>query len=315
VPRARGLLRRPPGKASGLLAAFCFVARTALPQEPPVLVPENADFSGTWKGTAKFTNEWASPVCTFEGSDKAQAPAVTLEVTPQTGEGTSGVVTLEVRPSAGPCPTLKKRYELPDIKVVGSRLAFVDAGGASWDLALHAGTLVGIVNWRPGPLDEPLAEGFHAPDGSTPMTRLSGEVRLKREGPQGTPSGPTGKTTAKGTLFGLGNIIVANLVAAGVLLEVHNLSKGGTGGQGSQSNCSPRSCTIGGVAGACLCNDQIAQGGSCASSLNGLGGTIGAACFVTTPNPLPADTPCANGLSCNNGVCQDFQTGQCPPPT
>jgi hypothetical protein len=313
VPEPRGLPSALLRTGCGLLAALLFPGPAARAQEPPVLIPENADFTGTWTGTAKFTNEWASPVCTFEGAEKGPAPAVTLEVTPQTGEGTTGVVTLDVKTASGPCPALKKRYELPDIKVRGSALAFVDAGGASWDLAIHAGTLVGIVSWRPGPLDEPLSEGFHSADGGVPMTRLSGEVRLTRQGSKGTPSGPSGKTTAQGTIFGLGNIIAANLVAAGVLLEVNHLSKGGNGGTASQSNCSPRTCTIGGVAGACLCNAQIAQGGSCASSTNGLGGTIGAACLVSSP-AAPSDTPCANGLSCNNGVCQDFQVGQCPPP-
>jgi hypothetical protein len=268
-----------------------------------VLVPPNADFTGTWQGSGKFTNEWASPVCAYEGD----SPKVTLEVV-TAGDQTTGTLTLDLKATTADCPPLKKHYDLVDVRVSGDQLDFVDPAGASWDLALHAGGLLGIVDWKGGPTDEPLADGFHGPDGSTPLTRLQGEVNFSRIGSKPTPLPVSGKTTTTGTAAGLGSILVANVVGAAVLVLTYKLTKSsGTGT--STNNCSPRTCIIGSVGSPCLCNVQYAQGGSCYS--NGLGGQVGASCSILGQ---PTDTPCANGLSCNNGVCQDFATGQCPPP-
>lgn len=268
-----------------------------------MLLPPNTDFTGTWLGSGSFTNEWASPTCQYAGREKP--PSVTLEVRSE-GDQTKGVLSLEIKPSSPPCPPLKKRYELADIKVVGSRLAFMDPAGDSWDFALQAGTLVGFVGWRGGSADDPLAEGFLGPDGSAPPTRLQGDVSLKRQGAVATPIGPKGRTTTAGVLKGAGLLVVANAVAAGALVLTNQLTK--QSGTATSNNCSPRSCVIGVP---CLCNVQTSSSASCGTT--SLGGTLGSPCNVTGNSPLPSDAPCAAGLSCNNNVCQDIST-LCPVP-
>jgi hypothetical protein len=205
-----------------------------------------------------------------------------------------------MRPSKRPCPPLKKRYEIEDIKVTGSRLAFMDPAGDSWDFALEAGSLVGSVGWRGGSEDDPLAEGFVSADGSTLPTRLHGDVSLKRLGGV-TPIGPKGRTTAGGTIKGVGLLLGANAVAAGALVLTNQLTK--QSGTATSNNCSPRSCIVGALGSQCLCNVEITSSASCGATA--LGGTLGSPCNVTGNSPLPTDTPCATGLACNNNLCQD----------
>jgi hypothetical protein len=286
---------RPPalGSASLLLAFGGLLPIPVRAQEPPILLPPNADFTGSWTGTGRFTNEWASPVCQYSG----RPGSVTLEVRGE-GQETTGALSLDMKASSPTCPPLAKRYALHDIKVAGSRIAFVDPAGASWDLAFRTGGLVGIVSWKAGQTDEALAEGFVGPDGSTPLTRLNGEVTLKRQGGE-TPPGPRGKSSVTGTAKAGIAVIAAEVIAGAALLAVNRYTK--QSGNATSNNCSPRSC---GVGVPCLCNVQIAVGASCGNT--SLGGTVGSPCA------LP-DTPCGAGLSCNSNICQDLATGQCPP--
>ena len=56
--------------------------------------------------------------------------------------------------------------------------------------------LQGLLAWRPGGREEPLAEGFTSPDGQRPTTRLNGEVRLQRGGEEAQPAAPAAAAPA-----------------------------------------------------------------------------------------------------------------------
>jgi hypothetical protein len=275
-------------------------------QEPATLLPPNVDFSGTWSGSGRFTNEWANPVCRYSG------PTVTLEVR-QEAQQTGGTLDLEIKASDSPsCPALKKQYTIEEIRVTGSRMSFVDPAGAVWDIALRSGGLLGIVTWRGGPTSEPLAEGFLGPDGTAPLTRLQGEVNLKRQGGSDLP-GPRGKPSLSGTTKAIGAIVAAEAVGTAVLLTTNRYTR--LSGRATQNSCSQRYCTVGAP---CLCLDaqhnisNLVTGGSCGTTDQG--GSTGSPCS-------PPNFPCQAGLSCDSfanttGICvpDAGQGTQCPLP-
>ena len=180
-------------------------------------------------------------------------------------------------------------------------MSFIDPAGQEWTLGLREGRLVGLVAWKGGGKDEPLAEGF-APQGSpAPLTRLSGEVSLdpcrgrRRAGRRPASATPTaGATTdapkapAKGSKFWPA-FIGANIVGIGAFYGIKKATDD-TGGGGT-ATCSPRYCVYGGVSDPCNCNLNITSGASCGQTTNGV--PFGGVCNDTT-------LPCQANLSCNN---------------
>jgi hypothetical protein len=258
----------------------------APPSAPPTLL-------GSWSGSGKFTNEWGSP-CQYMGA--TTPPSVSLELK-QEGEEITGSLTLNIATAVGPgCPALQKHYDIEEAVVSGSNVSFQDPAGHTWDLALRGDLLEGIVAWKGGGSDEPLAESFVGPGGVSPHTRLSGEVSLARtEG----HSGPKPKPSVGGTVRAVGGIVIANAVGLGALYFV-NRATGNSQSSSSQANCSPRVCSVGSI---CVCNTALATGGKCR-------GTSGASLFAFCNS---TDTPCQAGLSCNNTRCEDLTSGRCPP--
>jgi hypothetical protein len=203
------------------------------------------------------------------------------------------------------CPPLSKHYEITDPRVTDTTVSFTDPAGHDWSLALREGRLVGLVAWKGGGKDEPLAEGFTPSEGSAPLTRLSGEVSLARsENGQAAKAGPGGggtdQTKKGGKSHFLPAFLAANVVGLGAFYGIKKLSDD-TGGTGL-ATCSPRFCLFGGPADPCVCNINITSGAACGVTQSGV--AFGGACNDTT-------LPCQAGLSCNNNICDD-RTGRCP---
>jgi hypothetical protein len=304
----------------------------------------SADATGVWSGKLRVAGDSGGAACAYEGER-----AATLELV-QEGSRVRGFVGLTAPAQEGsPCPALRKRWRVRG-SASGGSLVLQDDAGHEWTLGLRNGALVGLLAWKAGiGRDEPLAEGFQAPSGETPLARLTGEVSLGRSGPgvadAATPPGPPkpgappGKTPTqppatalqtpsasspepraspapksgvpaaqartggggkgKGTIA----IIGANVVGVGAFLAVNSLAQDTPGG--FQNTCSPRECIVGVAGEGCDCgpNDTgIVTGADC-GEIDG-GALLGAACD-------PPARPCATGLSCNSGVCQD-SAGACP---
>jgi hypothetical protein len=254
---------------------------------------------GSWKGSATLTNDFPPSSCRYEGV--TEPPAVILKL--QTEDGHSRVVVrLEVPGATGSqCPPLHKRYEIADVKMMAASLTFTDPAGHDWALTLRDGKLTGLVSWKGGGTDEPLAEGFVLPDRVSPLTRLSGEVTLTRSDGGGDDATAAGAAPAKksGSHF-LPGFLLANVIGVGAFFGIKKLSDD-TNTTGT-ATCSPRFCVFAGLSDPCVCNINITAGASCGSTTQGV--AFGGACNDT-------DMPCQAGLSCNNNICDD-RTGRCP---
>jgi len=211
-------------------------------------------------------------------------------------------VAIDVAPAEGSgCPPLRKRYAIPGVHAGEGSVSFTDSGGNEWNLTLRhgEGLLKGLMAWKTG--DESLANGFKAPSGATPLTRLSGEIKLQRAAADNPApaEGPTRKVTAGQRVGQVGAILAANAVAAGVLYGVNKAGKSTTGGA---VTCSPRDCVITAPGEPCLCNNNVVTGASCGTTASGV--PLLGVCNGTT-------LPCQSGFSCNRGFCED-RSGVCP---
>jgi len=285
------------------LAASRPLRAQAAAAEPP---------TGAWTGAAVLTNDWPGLACRYEGGE--DPPAVRLELSRDGARGT-GSVAIDVAPAAGaPCPVLRKRYTVTNVLGSPSAVTFSDSGGHEWNLLRREdGTLHGLLAWRTG--DAPLAEGWTTASGVAPLTRLSGEVRLRPataasagggEADALPAAGGEGQTPAKaekvsaGQRTGhLGAVLLVNAVAAGALVAVN---KAGQSEGGGAITCSPRSCVVAAPGEPCLCNANVISGAPCGSTESGV--PLGAPCDG-------ANLPCQAGFSCNAGICQD-RSGVCP---
>jgi hypothetical protein len=273
----------------------------ALAAELPLRAqPAEPDLAGTWSGQVVLTNDWPGFTCRYESAPSP--PAVQLELTREAGQWT-GSVAIDVAPAEGSgCPPLRKRYAIPGVNAAEGSVSFTDSGGNEWNLALRhgEGLLKGLMAWKTG--DEALANGFKAPSGATPLTRLSGEVKLQRavaDNPA-PAEGPARKVTAGQRVGQLGAVLIANAVAAGTLYGVNKAGKSTTGGA---VTCSPRNCIITAPGEPCVCNPaSIVSGASCGSTTSGV--PLLGVCDGTT-------LPCQAGFSCNRGFCED-RSGVCP---
>jgi hypothetical protein len=226
----------------------------------------------------------------------------------------SVAIDLAAEPGSG-CPPLRKRYAVGETMQGPGTLSFVDSGGNEWTLAVRrSGTVLqGLLAWRQGGPEQPLAEGFAAPGGQRPPAHLSGEVRLRR-GPEetaaeepavsaaeGAAAAPKKKIGAGGHAKNVAIILGANVVGLGLLYGVNKAGKGTS--QSGVLTCSPRTCIVGPtINDACYCEGNVVSGSSCGTT-NG-GQPLNAPCVVPSQ-------PCQSGLSCNSGVCQD-RDGRCP---
>jgi hypothetical protein len=288
--------------------------------------PPAPDLTGTWTGSVKLTNEWSGASCAYAGEADPPAIALTLR---KAGGRVKGSLALDVNPAPGTtCPPLRKRWRLAEVVVSGGAVSFTDTLGHEWRLGVRDDVLVGLVAWKVGGQDEPLAEGFRLASGDVPLTRLTGEVSLKRsaaEAPEPEPVAaaagpdaagpdaaapaaavPAGSAPAKpagaswvGNLLGFAG---ANVVGVGAILLTNKLLQESVTAGGAQS-CSPRRCTVGLPGQGCDCpNGDLVTGASCGTTASGV--AYGGSCA------LPG-RPCAVALSCNSGRCEDI-SGQCP---
>lgn len=269
------------------------------PQPPGPATPQG--FRGSYEGWAILANDDAERACRYEG--QPGAPGVRLEL----GGGTSiaGSIAIDMpAPEGGACPALRKRYAIAEFVLEGSSLAFTDSGGNEWTLSLResGASLQGLLAWRQGGAEEPLAEGFTLPGGRRPIARLSGEVQLRRVAAGGAGSAaPTPAAVGAGRQAGnLAAILGANVVGLGLLYGANVLGKGSS--ESGALTCSPRTCIVGAPNEPCFCEGNVLSGASCGSTQGGA--QIGAPCDVP-------GTPCQAGLSCNSGLCED-RFGRCP---
>jgi hypothetical protein len=297
--------------ASALAAALAVPgAGLAQPTEPPAPVA-----AGSWEGWAKLTNDWPGQTCRYEGGPASTS--VRLELTLVEGELKGSVaIDLPAEPGSG-CPPLRKRYAIASATQATGTVSFTDAGGNEWTLALRRNNAVlqGLLAWRQGGREEPLAAGFTGPGGQRPSTRLNGEVRLQRggEGAAEEPAeaapppaaGGAASTPAPGTSIGrhvgnLGYVIGANVVGLGLLYGANKLGKGSS--ESGVVTCSPRVCIVGAnINDPCFCEGNVVSGVSCGTTTSGA--ALGAPCDGRS-------VPCQADLSCNSGVCED-RSGRC----
>jgi len=296
------------------LVALALTAALALPPAgftQEAAAPAGPSAAGSWEGWAKLTNDWPGQVCRYDGGPGATSVRLELSVVEGQLKG-SVAVDLPAEPASG-CPPLRKRYAIAEATQGAGTVSFTDAGGHEWALSLRRGNAVlqGLLAWRQGGREEPLAEGFTSPDGQRPTTRLNGEVRLQRGG-EGEPAAPPtpaaeGQTgppphTSAGQHAGhLGLVIGANVVALGLLYGANKLGKGTS--ESGVVTCSPRLCIVGAaVNDPCFCEGNLVSGVSCGTTVRG------------APQGAPCDgrsVPCEASLSCNSGICED-RFGRCP---
>ncbi len=317
----------PPRGLAVLLASALLVPEVGFAQQappsssepaaeapaPPPPVPTGADLSGSWVGWATLTNDWPGLSCRYPGSP--DTPSVHVELTNDGGRA-HGSVAIDLAAEQGSgCPPLRKRYAIDEVSTGPGTAAFTDSGGHEWTFSVRrAGAVLhGLVAWREGGPEQPLAEGFARPDGVRPMTRLSGEVRLQRTPAAGEPAAPAGAAARPPAKSGGGHkagvvaaIIGVNAIGLGLLYGVNKLGKGNSG-QGNVT-CSARYCIVGAPNAPCFCeNETITSGASCGLTTSGV--PPGGACDNLKPG-----NPCQAGYSCNttggNGVCED-RFGRC----
>jgi len=303
------------------LLALALAATLAWPADASAQAPaaegaSGAGAAGSWTGWATLTNDWPGLACRYEGGP--QATSVQLELSAEGGRLKGSVAIDLPAAAASGCPALRKRYAIAEATEGPGALSFTDSGGNEWTLSVRRNGRVvqGLVAWRQGGPDQPLADGFAGPGGVRPLARLSGEVRLQRpeeaagEGAKEEAAGaapatevaaaPPAPAGAGRHLSNLGIVIGANVVGLGILYGVNKV------GQGSESGvvtCSPRVCIVGpSINDPCYCEGNVVSGASCGSTQ--AGAQVNAPCDGK-------QVPCQSGLSCNSGVCQD-RDGRCP---
>ncbi len=246
------------------------------------------DVLGTWAGSGRVTNDWPKAACVYAGT--ASPPSVILDLQAE-GRAT---LRLEIPAAVGSaCPPLKKRHEVQGVAITDASIAFRDPAGHEWTLGRREGVLKGIVAWKAGmAADEPLVQGVAA-GADVPMTRLSGEVELRRSVPPGSAPAPASGSALGGVVSVLG----ANVVGVGALVLANRALQDDKGTTNTNTTCSLRNCI-----GDCVCENPFISGQSCGDVPGGVG--LNQACVVPT-------RPCQAQLSCNNGFCQD-QAGLCP---
>ncbi|HSD29572.1 MAG TPA: hypothetical protein VLL75_19875 [Vicinamibacteria bacterium] len=308
-PRMRLLSRRV---AALVLACALAAPHLALAQEPPA--PADAGLGGSWEGWAKLTNDWPGLACRYEGGP--ESTSVRLELGAADGL-VKGSVAIDLPPETGSgCPPLRKRYAVAETIQGPGTLSFVDSGGNEWTLSVrrNATVLQGLLAWRQGGPEQPLAEGFAGPGGQRPAARLSGEVRLRRgageaatEEPAAAGPAPESAPAASKPIGAGGHtknvaiILGANVVGLGLLYGVNKAGKGSS--ETGVVTCSLRVCIVGAtVNDPCFCEGNVVSGAPCGTTEGG------------APQNAPCDgvaVPCQSGLSCNSGFCQD-RDGRCP---
>jgi hypothetical protein len=298
--RATSRLRRCLALVLAHAVALTPLARAQEPQ-PPKTQPAKPGFTASFEGKATLTNDDPALQCRYETT--SDTPSVHLEF--GAGKSVAGSVAIDLPAPAGTgCPALRKRYAIAEMSVAGPNVAFTDSGGNEWTLSLrdNGAALQGLLAWRQGSVEEPLAEGFELPGGKRPLARLSGEVQLHRVVPGATGSAAaTAPPVSAGKQAGsIAAIIGANVVGLGLLYGANKLGQGSseTGGV----TCSPRVCIVGAPGAPCFCEGNVLSGASCGTTP--AGSPIGAPCDGTS-------VPCQAALSCNSGVCED-RDGRCP---
>jgi hypothetical protein len=307
-PRALALLL-----AAGLALPSAGLAQATAPRE---------GVAGSWEGWATLVNDWPGPPCRYDGGK--DVVSVRLELAADSG-ALRGSVAIDLPAETGSsCPPLRKRYQVAEVAQGPGTVSFEDSGGNEWTLAVRRGgeVLQGLLAWRPGGPEQPLAEGFTRPDGQRPAARLSGEVRLRRGGPDDVAQGPgaTGGAQGPGATGGaeaaaagsapaagggrhasnLAKVLGANVVALGLLYGANKLGQGSS--ETGTVTCSPRTCIVGAPSEPCFCEGNVLSGASCGTTT--WGAPLGAPCDGRS-------VPCQSGLSCNSGLCED-QFGRCP---
>jgi hypothetical protein len=307
---------RPSSRLVALVCAALVLPPGGRAQDEAPAGEAGAGVAGSWEGWAKLTNEGPGQECRYDG--EPGATSVRLELTREGGL-VKGSVAIDLPAEPGsPCPPLRKRYAIAEVTEASGTLSFTDSGGNEWTLGVRrgGGVLQGLLAWRQGGPEQPLAEGFARPDGQRPTARLSGEVRLQRGQPGAGAEEPGAPTAAPGEapaaarastggaghhLANLGLVIGANVVGLGLLYGVNKLGKGSS--ESGVVTCSPRVCIVGAtVNDPCFCEGNLVSNGSCGTTA--AGAAIGAPCDGKS-------VPCQSGLSCNSGVCED-RFGRCP---
>ncbi len=287
-----------------VLASALLAPPSGLAQEPaetpttPPAPPAPGSLAGSWEGWAKLTNDWPGLACRYEGG--SGATSVRVELGDAEGQ-LKGSIAIDLPAEAGSgCPPLRKRYAIAETMQGPGTLSFVDSGGNEWTLAVRRGATVlqGMLAWRQGGPEQPLAEGFAGPGEKRPAAHLSGEVRLHRgaeaaEEPsgaatkEGAAEAPRKKIGAGGHAKNIAIILGANVVGLGLLYGVNKLGKG-TSSSGVLT-CSPRTCIVGAtINDPCFCEGNVVSGSSCGTTSSGQ--PLNAPCVVPTQ-------PCQSGLS------------------
>jgi len=280
---------------------------------PPAAAPQEATASGgvagSWEGWATLVNEWPGHPCRYEGSRDEMS--VRLELSPGDGR-LEGSVAIDLPAAEGSgCPPLRKRYSITDVVVGEATVSLTDSGGHEWNLGLQrqGHVLRGMLAWRQGGAEAPLADGFAFSDGTKPASRLSGEVRLARpgagaseeEGATSAAAGTAEGSTSVGRHLGnFGVVLGATAVGLGLLYGANELGKGSS--EEGVVTCSPRRCVVGAPTEPCFCEGNVVSGDSCGTTASGV--PIGGACDWPS-------MPCEATLSCNSGLCED-RFGRCP---
>ena len=306
------MVASPPVRRSVAIAlALALVGSNAgLAQEPPPSSGRSGPpgptstkpqpYSGSFEGWATLSNDDPAVACRWEGTPGT--PSVHVEF--GAGKTIAGSIAIDLPAPAGtPCPALRKRYAIAEVSRAGPNVSFTDSGGNEWTLQVRENGAVvqGLLTWRQGGPEEPLAEGFELPGGRRPLSRLSGEVQLRRVVPGAAGAGATAPAVSAGKQAGnIIGIIGANVVGLGLLYGANKLGQGSseTGGV----TCSPRVCIVGAPGAPCFCEGNVLSGASCATTP--AGAPIGAPCDGTS-------VPCQAALSCNSGICED-RDGRCP---
>jgi hypothetical protein len=293
--------------------ALALAGALALPANGPAQEPSAAVAAGSWSGWARLTNDWPGQACRYDAG--AEATSVRLELAPAGGSLRGSVaIDIPAEPGSG-CPPLRKRFAIAEAAEGPGTVSLTDSGGNEWTLAVRRGgsVLQGLLEWRQGGPDLPLADGYTAPDGRRPTTRLAGEVRLRRDespaepgepaapepgAPAAAPAPPAGAGRHAGNLA---LVLGANVVGLGLLYGANKVGKGSS--SSGVVTCSPRVCIVGAtINDPCFCEGNVVSNASCGTTEGGA--VLNAPCDGK-------GVPCQSGLSCNSGVCQD-RDGRCP---
>ena len=209
------------------------------------------------------------------------------------GKTIAGSIAIDMPAPAGAagCPPLRKRYAIAEITLSGQTISFADSGGNEWTLSQRENgkALQGLLAWRQGSVEEPLAEGFTLPGGRRPEARLSGEVQLRRVVARrtGAAAATRGPTSAGKQAGHIGAIIGANVVGLGLLYGVNKLGQGSS--ETGSVTCSPRVCVVGAPGAPCFCEGNVLSGASCGTTpAGGRSGRRATATRCPASRPSPA---------------------------